>query len=329
MDNKITGIYKIENISNNKIYVGQSSDIKSRWTHHKSDLNNNRHHNNHLQSAWNKYGENNFKFSIIELCDEVKLDERERFWIKEYDSYNSGYNQDCGGIGIRGYKHTEEEINKMHRIQSPKVVLQFDLNFNLLNEWIGGASHINKKLGYTRECIALRCEHTILNKMTPYKNCYWVYKEEYEKQDFTWDKYFKNVRHYGDNIYICQYDLQFNLIKEWKDRKDLLKNNYDIKSIVEICNHVGTRKTYKNCIWTYKGYDFSDGYFGNGNCYRKNTHQIRKVNMKKEKHGSVLKTFESITDACIYLNRPKKFRSNICQSISKEQRSAGYYWEYA
>ena len=77
----ISGIYCIKNNVNKKMYIGQSSDIYWRWTHHKSDLNHNRHHNNYLQNAWNKYGEKSFDFFILEECCLDQLDELEEEWI--------------------------------------------------------------------------------------------------------------------------------------------------------------------------------------------------------------------------------------------------------
>lgn len=50
--------------------------------------------------------------------------------------------------------------------------------------------------------------------------------------------------------------------------------------------------------------------------------------MKKEKNGEILKTFESMSDACDYLGKPRKHRGSMCTSIKKGQRFAGYYWEY-
>jgi hypothetical protein len=44
-----------------------------------------------------KYGINNFSFEILELCPRIKLNERERYWVKFYDSYYNGYNQTEGG----------------------------------------------------------------------------------------------------------------------------------------------------------------------------------------------------------------------------------------
>jgi len=61
-----SGIYLIGNIINDKKYIGSAKNINKRWYQHKYALNNNTHDNSCLQNAWNKYGENNFKFTIIE-----------------------------------------------------------------------------------------------------------------------------------------------------------------------------------------------------------------------------------------------------------------------
>ena len=66
---KKIGIYKIVNKINGKYYVGGSKNIDNRWREHKADLRNNAHHNNYLQNSWNKYGEHNFEFTMIEKCD--------------------------------------------------------------------------------------------------------------------------------------------------------------------------------------------------------------------------------------------------------------------
>lgn len=103
-NNKNIGIYKIEckihNISNG-IYIGQSSNINRRFLQHKKELIGNYHINKHLQNAWNKYGENNFTFEIIEECPIDKLNEREIYWIQYYDSFKNGYNNTLGGEGQR------------------------------------------------------------------------------------------------------------------------------------------------------------------------------------------------------------------------------------
>ena len=89
-----SGIYSIKNTVNNKIYVGSSKNILSRWSKHKYRLNVSTHGNSHLQKAWNKYGKNTFMFSVIEYCEISMLENKEKFWILKLDALNrnKGYN---------------------------------------------------------------------------------------------------------------------------------------------------------------------------------------------------------------------------------------------
>lgn len=99
MVNKICGIYCIENLINHKRYVGQSKDIGARWRYHKSELRRNIHGNDYLQKAWNKYGEDNFQFYILEECTIDIINDRERYYIILYNTINRdcGYNIESGG----------------------------------------------------------------------------------------------------------------------------------------------------------------------------------------------------------------------------------------
>lgn len=93
-------IYTILNKINGKIYVGQTDRTFNRRTiEHKSKLRTQNHRNPHLQASWNKYGEDAFKFSILEECSDDKLDDNEDWWIDYFDSINpnKGYNMQRGG----------------------------------------------------------------------------------------------------------------------------------------------------------------------------------------------------------------------------------------
>lgn len=93
------GIYKIENMIDHKKYIGQSRNIEKRWQRHKSTAfcETDKAYDTHLYRAIRKYGLNNFNFSIIEECSTDKLNEREKFWIAYYNSFEQGYNLTLGG----------------------------------------------------------------------------------------------------------------------------------------------------------------------------------------------------------------------------------------
>lgn len=89
------GIYKITNLSNNKIYIGQSINIAARWEEHLYWSSNSECP---IHRALRKYGVNKFSFEIIEECPKEELDTREIYWIKYYNSLSpNGYNLTPGG----------------------------------------------------------------------------------------------------------------------------------------------------------------------------------------------------------------------------------------
>jgi len=103
-----SGIYKIRNIINDKVYIGSAFNIKQRWNRHLNELKQNKHHSPKLQRSFNKYGFDNFIFEIIELCEKELLIEREQYWVDFLSSYNNGYNSTPNVIKpMLGRKHTE------------------------------------------------------------------------------------------------------------------------------------------------------------------------------------------------------------------------------
>lgn len=74
-------IYKIVCTINNKFYVGRAVNFKKRMCIHKSRLRNNKHVNKHLQNLWNKYGEENFQFLILESCERKEVCDREQYYL--------------------------------------------------------------------------------------------------------------------------------------------------------------------------------------------------------------------------------------------------------
>jgi len=127
------GIYKITNKITNECYIGQSVDIEKRWENHKRLLKRNHHRyegskqKSVLQNAWNKYGEDNFEFIIIEECSKEELNNREVYWINYYscnrNKTGKGYNLNDGGYGSRGYRYTEQDKKKVSLANKGRVHL--------------------------------------------------------------------------------------------------------------------------------------------------------------------------------------------------------------
>lgn len=93
----VVGIYGLRHKTNNKWYVGQSTDVHHRW-HHAYELGHCKAQRK-IHAALKKYGYDAFEKVLIETCDAVDwiLDYREMYWIREYDCLNSGYNIREGG----------------------------------------------------------------------------------------------------------------------------------------------------------------------------------------------------------------------------------------
>jgi len=112
MENTFT-VYEICNISNNKRYIGCSSNVRKRWDHHKHLLRLNKHDNKYLQSSWNTHGEDKFVFIILfqfKNINEMYAKEKE---LIQLDS-RLFYNLSEGGKGSSsGYKWSDESRKKL------------------------------------------------------------------------------------------------------------------------------------------------------------------------------------------------------------------------
>lgn len=101
-------IYAIKNKINHKMYIGMTNNYKKRIEYHLYELRHNKHHSKKLQRAFNKYGEDNFEFCILLEVNKMEgLELKEKEYIKEYDTYNNGYNCSEGGEKSPNYKQPE------------------------------------------------------------------------------------------------------------------------------------------------------------------------------------------------------------------------------
>lgn len=120
---KISGIYKIEDKASGMVYVGLSTNLADRWRSHLLNF--------LCGQGINKYHPElkieNLSFSILELCSNDKLDEREKYWISYYNSFEKGFNRTSGGRV--GYTITlPEEKEEVYIYSYPEPAIETYVN---------------------------------------------------------------------------------------------------------------------------------------------------------------------------------------------------------
>lgn len=207
---RISGIYCIINLINNKKYVGSSINIHKRWKDHLYALKIGTHRNEHLQHAWNKYNEESFKFIIleeIEASEPLKLFPKEDEWMVRMNTLDPiyGYNKELAGNKVTSSSNGNRVLRKV-------VVL--DKQGNFIKEYISIAE-VERDLEISAKRIDyLLNNRTIEKKRKSYKGYQFIYKDNYDpSKNYQWE-------YQGRSIPIVQLDDQFNVLGTFKNVRD-------------------------------------------------------------------------------------------------------------
>jgi len=258
-----SGVYQIINTTNNKIYVGSSINLKQRFNDHKKLLRHNKHPNNHLQSSWNKYGENNFKFKIIEFVVNENLLIKEQFYIDLFSSYDRkiGYNLSKIAGSTIGYRFSEEskvkmsnsKINTDRQIELKEKAESTD--FIYLN--LEASEKVNtdiKNPFYNKSHSEESKEKMRLAKLGSKNPNYgkgpMLGKKLTEEHKLKISNSNSGKNNKNSNP-VIQFDLDMNKIKEWDSAGIAAKTlNLSVGNIWMCCN--GKARTSYGFIWKYK-----------------------------------------------------------------------------
>lgn len=298
-------IYCIENIVNGKCYVGQTiQPLKKRLDSHKFHLRNDRHDNPHLQRSWNKHGENNFRFFVLEDGLETlkELNKAEVKWIKELDTTlgKTGYNLQTGGENFNLHESTKDKIRKSISIS----VIKYSLDGDLLKIY-ESIDHAAKEYDGSIQNI-VTCLKGITN--TAYDFQWRYYTDDYKDKIECCESRIEQQRNQGDSKVTEQYDLNGNFIAEYPSAAEASRQT-DINSASIRATCKRRYKTGGGYQWKYKG---SDKEIENLKDYNPPNNTPKFV-IKLNEMGVVVGEWDSIRDASKEVNRSRPYISERCK----------------
>jgi len=334
MKEKICGIYKIQCIEksnrNNGIYVGQSVNIYERWYNHKNELKKNTHYNKHFQRIWNKYGESGFIFEIIETCNRKELNEKEIYWIKFYNSYDNGLNQNSGGSIVNSKpasKETREKISKQltgriredesrgkHpfaiKVMCDNIIFDcikdcadyYEINYESMVSWMNGKSVIPEKF--------IKLGLTKMNKLNIHKTI-----------NHNIGEYSKRATKIHCNELNMDFNCQVDCIKYIKEKYGIILNSSGVSCV--LCGKYSNTKGY-----SFKYQDESKIKNYQSNMCNKGINRRRKVIMIDMDTNTDIKIFDSISDANEYIGQKRTNTGIQCTCSGKQKTAFGYKWKY-
>lgn len=174
----IIGIYKIENLITHQCYIGQTVNMSERWRTHRNIAfrKENKKYNYPLYSDMRKYGVENFSFEVLEECSVSELNQKEIDYIKQYNTFVDGYNQNSGGGGNEQIyeQHVSEIIDSLLNTsmteceiaQRYEVPLQIVQGINVGKYWKRDISYPIRVVLNSAE--PTQCDSTIVKKGATY-----------------------------------------------------------------------------------------------------------------------------------------------------------------
>ena len=300
-------IYKITNKITNLSYIGQTIKTSEiRFKQHIKEaqdaLNGSRKNFPLFHRMIIKYGADNFYFEILEKCDNKVLDEREKYWIDYYKTYENGYNSTIGGQDIFS-----------ERPNTGKKVVQYDMDGNFI-QIFDSAYAASEEVKVDASRIREACN---LKQKT--------------SGGYQWRWYGKNIEKNIGSVAektlvrtkVKQYDLYGNFIRKYNSIKEAAEETgVNYACISRVIRH--QQKTSGGFLWTKEDEE-----------PQPTKKEIEKKSLPKTQRSVIVYTkdtheyiteFDSIKQAAEELSIGYKGIVSVCEK--KLKSSGGYYWEY-
>lgn len=235
------GIYKIQNLVNNKVYIGQSVHIERRWSEHCQPSS-----NSVIARAIKEYGKENFSFEILEQCLIEELDYKEEYYIHLYNSVvPNGYNVTdiidgthtmCTTIDQQTIQSIIQDIQYSDKTLSD-IANDYDVSLRTIIRINQGHTHFNSNLSYPLRLqkeyaskLCSQCGKPVSQKATLCKECY-------EKQFIEPPERDELLKMVAESSFVAvgeKFGVSDNTIKNWCQRRGLPRIKADLINVYRI-----------------------------------------------------------------------------------------------
>lgn len=191
-------IYKITNKINKKVYIGKTvRQPEIRWKEHLTDT---RHPDLPLQKAFKKYGRESFTFEIIEEVDDNLLNELEIYYIKQFNSFEKGYNATVGGEGGASHILSKEQQELILNLwEEKKTIIEIS---NITGHSCQSIRYHILKTNINKETYLEQIkEHKKISQQNRKKK---TVQKQLEKEKFN-EEQCKEIFNLFNNYYACTY----------------------------------------------------------------------------------------------------------------------------
>lgn len=352
-------IYLATNLINNKKYIGLTTKtVKERWNRHIYDAMI-RKDDFYFHRAIRKYGIENFKVEEIEECPDNKLAEKEKFYIKHYNSFyknKNGYNLTLGGDGLSTVDYEKifslwkqglsaKEISNILEVHAVTVCNFLKKNKISSEEIKSRSAHFGKRdkekkiyqYDFKGNLINIYSSVKEMNLLTGYSKDYiaatcrkqypsangyiWVYEDEEDILSLI------NKVPLEQKVPVFQYNLEGELVQEFV-------------SVSEASRLTGIEKTAISHVINNENCLTAGGFFWSKNSNKNsilekinrnnNKYEDRKRKVQQfDKNGNFIKEYESITEAAKAIGK-ENCRSSISKvCLGKQKTSCGFKWKYS
>lgn len=270
---KVWGVYKIYCKTSKKSYYGSSKNLYKRIVDHRRELRKNIHCNLKLQNAWNKYGEDSFVVTVVEILqvkDQRQLRDRETYYIQKYKTHIRGYNICSIGSGTSEADFTEERkkhiseslkgrtahnkgvpmseeqkalLKKVNREKRGKKVDIYKVTGEFI-ETLDSIKAVTEKYNVTKSTVSLSCQGKKNNKTY----IFLYHGESFKNNNYSKNTYFGNVAFEvwnNSNQKLGKFKFALDVVEFLTGKRT---KNGNILRMIRTCKNIGDSVSYKNYL---------------------------------------------------------------------------------